>query len=219
VFHSESERSLVERVFPVAQTPQLVLGLGVEAGDGDAAKAREILGVGDRPYLLCLGRVDDGKGTGLLARYFAAYKQRHPGPLALAFVGPVVDRPAPHPDVVVTGAVDEATKWGALRGATALVSPSPYESFSLVVLEAWLAGVPVVVNGVCEPTVEHCRRSGGGLWFGGYGSFEVAVERLAGDADLRAGLAARGAAYTERTFAWPRVMERYRRFLEGLPAA
>ncbi len=33
-----------------------------------------------RPYLLCLGRVDDGKGARALGRFFAAFKRRRPRP-------------------------------------------------------------------------------------------------------------------------------------------
>jgi glycosyltransferase involved in cell wall biosynthesis len=214
VFQTDSERKLVERVFRVAHVPQIVMGLGVEPAEGAPDDARARLGLDDRPYLLCLGRVDDGKGTGMLARFFAAYKDRHPGPLALALIGPVVDTPPPHPDVIVTGPVDERAKWGALRGALALVSPSPFEAFSLVLVEAWTAGIPVVVNGACEPTREHCLRSGGGLWFEGYGTFEAVLDRLAADPGLRADLAARGAEYAGRHFAWPTIISRYRRFLE-----
>jgi glycosyltransferase involved in cell wall biosynthesis len=213
VFQTDSERRLVERLFPVAHLPQILMGLGVDPAGGDPTAGNRF-GLADRPYLCCLGRVDDGKGTGMLARFFAAYKSRHPGPLALAMLGPVVDAPPPHPDVVVTGPVSEEVKWGLLRGALALVSPSAFEAFSLVVVEAWAAGLPVMVNAACEPTREHCRRSGGGVWFGGYGSFEALVDRLVADDALRAHMAARGARYAERHFAWPRIISRYRRFLE-----
>ncbi len=212
VFQTDSERRLVERIFPVAHLPQILMGLGVEPAAGDPA-AGDRFGLADRPYLCCLGRVDDGKGTGMLARFFAAFKARHPGPLALALVGPVVDRPPAHPDIVVTGPVDEETKWGALRGALALVSPSAFEAFSLVLVEAWTAGLPVMVNAACEATREHCRRSGGGLWFSGYASFEGILERLVYDRALRAELARQGHAYAGRHFSWPSVMARYRRFL------
>lgn len=215
-FLTDSERRLVERTFPVAAVPQIVMGLGVETAPGDPATARDRLGLGDRPYLCCVGRVDDGKGTGMLARFFAAYKTRHPGPLALALLGPVVHRPPAHPDVVVTGPVDEDTKWGALRGALALVSPSAFESFSLVILEAWAAGVPVVVNAACGPTRDHCAQSRGGLWFSGYGTFEAILDRLQGDPSLRAALAAQGGDYVRRRFAWPAIMARYRRFLTAV---
>ena len=61
------------------------------------------------------------------------------------------------------------------------VSPSALESFSLVVLEAWVDRVPVVVNATCDPTREHCERSGGGLWFASYREFEGVLDRLLAD--------------------------------------
>ena len=214
VFHTPGERRLAERLFPIAAVPQVVTGLGCEPAAGEATSARQALGLGDQPYLLCLGRVDEGKGTGVLARFFAAFKARRPGPLKLVLAGPVLDRPPPHPDIVVPGPVSESVKWGALRGACGLVSPSPFESFSIVVVEAWTAGVPVLVNAFCAATSEHVARSGGGLAFAGYAQFEVAVERLVSDAGLNASLAARGRAHAERHFAWPVLLERYRGFLE-----
>jgi len=72
----------------------------------------------------------------------------------------------------VTGTVSEADKWDILAGAEVMVTPSAYESFSLVLLEAWTLGVPVLVNASCAATMEHCRRSGGGLWFESFRSFE-----------------------------------------------
>ena len=54
-----------------------------------------------------------------------------------------------------------------------------------MVLEAWEQSVPVMVNATCDPTREHCERSGGGLWFGSYREFEVVLERLCADAGLR----------------------------------
>lgn len=213
VFQTYGERRLAESLFAIGDRAQIVMGLGVEEGDGEPATAAAAFGVGDRPYLLCLGRVDDGKGVGMLARYFAEYKARRPGPLALVFAGPVVQRPPDHPDIVVAGPVDEAVKWGALRGCTALVNPSYFEAFSIVLMEAWTAGVPVLVNGHCLATREHCERSGGGLWFEGFAEFEAAVDRLVGDAEVRAGLATAGADYVEGNFRWPVIIERYERFL------
>jgi len=215
VFQTHGERHLAERLFPIAATPQIVMGLGVEPSAGDVAGARQAVGLaGGEPFLLCLGRVDDGKGTSLLARFFAAYKQRRPGPLKLVLAGPVADRPNSSPDVIVAGPVTEAVKWGLLRSADSLVSPSPFEAFSIVVVEAWTAAIPVLVNASCVATSEHVHRSGGGLVFAGYGQFEVAVDRLAGDSATRALLAARGGAYVARNFTWPVIIDRYRAFLE-----
>jgi glycosyltransferase involved in cell wall biosynthesis len=128
-----------------------------------------------------------------------------------------VVHPVPaHPDVVVLGEVAEAVKWGLLRRAEALVNPSGFEAFSLVVVEAWTAGIPVVVNAGCAATREHCERSRGGLWFGGYADFEAVLDRLTADADLRTRLAQRGRDYAEAHFLWPRIIERYQTFLRGV---
>ncbi len=110
-FHTAAERTLVERMYPVADKPQIVLGLGVGESQGAGRSGAEILGLGDRPYIVSVGRVDEHKGSKMLARFFATYKERNPGPLALALVGPVSFDLEPHPDIVVTGAVSEPDKW------------------------------------------------------------------------------------------------------------
>ncbi|MGD0882106.1 MAG: glycosyltransferase family 4 protein [Acidimicrobiales bacterium] len=218
VYHTRAERALMEDVFKVAARPQVVLGLGVNAPAGAGRRGGEVLGIGDRPYLCYLGRVDEHKGCGMLADYFAEYKERHPGDLAMAFVGPVSAKAPDHPDIVVTGTVSEADKWDILADAQVMVNPSAYESFSLVVLEAWTLGVPVLVNGSCAATMEHCRHSGGGLWFDSYRSFEATVERLSGDPGLRTALGEAGRRYTARNFSWPSIIDRYTSFLEGVVA-
>lgn len=219
VFWSDAERRFAQARFPIGARRQLVLGLGVEARPGDAAAARAATGLGDRPYLLCLGRVDDGKGARLLYECFAAYKRRRPGPLALVFAGPVVHPPPGHPDVVVTGAVDEPVKWGLLRGAQALVSPSAYESFSIVLLEAWSVGTAALVNGRCAVTRDHALRSGGALAFTDYAELEVALDRLLASPGLRARLGARGAEYVRTHYRWADLLDRYDAFLRAVARA
>ena len=211
-----AERRLVQRVHPVADRPQIVLGLGVGEPAAGGRFGGELLGIGDRPYVVSVGRVDEHKGSAMLAAFFAKYKERHPGPLALALVGPVTAEIPEHPDMVLTGVVDEADKWDIVGGAAVAVSPSALESFSLVVLEAWQASVPVVVNATCDPTREHCERSGGGLWFGSYREFEAVLERLLADAELRRALGARGRAYVDEHFQWPGLIRRYAQFLAGV---
>ena len=213
VFHTGTERNLVQRLFPVGGRPQIVLGLGVDASPPPGS-APEV--TGGRPFLLCLGRVDDQKGVGALWRFFQAYKRHRPGPLALVLAGPIVDRPPNDPDIIVTGPVSEPDKWGLLRVAVALVSPSPLESFSLVMAEAWSVGTPAMVNARCGPTMEGVRRSGAGLNFGGYAEFEAGVDRLVEDPALRNGLGQRGRAYVRDHLVWPVVLGRYGDFVTGL---
>jgi glycosyltransferase involved in cell wall biosynthesis len=212
VYYTPSERRLVEERFPVAATPQLVLGLGIDDPVPGGTPPVEA------PYLLYVGRVDDGKGTRVLAEFFAAYKARNPGPLRLVIAGRVLDPPPPHPDVVVLGEVDDATKWALYEHATVFVNPSAYESFSIVLMEAWEAGLPAIVNGRSEVMREHCERSGGGLWFDGYARFEAVLARLGRDADVRARLGTAGRAYVDTHYRWPALLARYRSFLEGVVA-
>jgi glycosyltransferase involved in cell wall biosynthesis len=216
VYHTHAERDLMEYAFANGARPQIVLGLGVNDPAGGGRPGGDILGLGERPYLCYLGRVDEHKGCGMLAEYFERYKQRNPSDLALAFVGPISDKSPDHPDIVVTGTVSEADKWDILAGARVMVTPSAYESFSLVLLEAWTLGVPVLVNASCAATMEHCHRSGGGLWFDSYRSFEVTVDRLVGDATLASTLGAAGRRYTARYYRWPSIIDRYTSFLEGV---
>ena len=225
-FHSRSERALVNERFGVASMPQVLIGLGVEepgggsgsggrdGGGRDSAGVAAAYGVADLPYLVCIGRVDDQKGTGMLWRYFRAYKERHPGPLRLVFVGQVVDPPDPAADVVVTGLIDDGDKWGLLRGARALVAPSPHESFSLTVVEALTAGVPVLVNASCGATREHCEQSGAGLWFGDFAEFEAVVGLVATDDTLHETMRRNGLHYVEANYTWPVILDRYCGFLE-----
>jgi glycosyltransferase involved in cell wall biosynthesis len=218
VYHTRSERELMEYAYRVGAQPQIVLGLGVSEPAGGGRPGGDLVGLGDRPYLCYLGRVDEHKGCVMLAEYFEEYKARHPGDLALAFVGPISADLADHPDIVVTGTVSEADKWDILAGAQVMVNPSAYESFSLVVLEAWSLDVPVLVNASCAATMEHCRRSAGGLWFDSYRSFEACTERLTGDAALRSTLGEAGRRYTDRYYQWPAIIDRYTEFLEGVIA-
>ena len=46
-----------------------------------------------------------------------------------------------------------------------MVCPSPYESLSLLALEAMSVGTPVLVNARSEVLVEHCVRSNAGLYY------------------------------------------------------
>jgi glycosyltransferase involved in cell wall biosynthesis len=213
-FHTRSERRLVVDRFGVATTPQVVVGLGVEEGGGTGASARTAFGLGDAPYLLCIGRVDDKKGTGILWRYFRAYKERHPGDLLLVLAGQIVNPPEDMRDIVMTGLIDDESKWGLLRGAHALVAPSPFESFSLTVIEGMTAGAPAIVNAACGATREHCEQSGAGLWFDGYAEFEAVVNRMMSDGALHETMRENGRRYVETTYRWPVIMERYGAFLE-----
>jgi glycosyltransferase involved in cell wall biosynthesis len=214
VFHTETERRFANDLFPVATQPQAVIGLGCDPQPGDPAVVRHAIGLGDRPFVLCLGRVDEGKGTTYLARFFAAFKEQRPGPLALVIAGPVTDPPPAHPDMFVTGPVDEATKWGLLEDAEVLVAPSAHESFGIVLLEAWSTKTPVFVNARSAVSRDQAARADGGLSYNRYATFAAGLDRLLDDGWLRHALGANGHAYVDANYRWSTIADRYAGFLE-----
>lgn len=222
VFNTPAEQALVRGQFAVEHVPQTIIGHGVNdpaAGtviDSDGFRTQH--GLDEAPYLVCVGRVDRAKGALSLAELFAAYKDVFPGPLKLLFVGSIAEPVRDHPDIISTGPVDEAGKWSALAGAVANVSPSYYESFSLVLMEGWVMGRPAIVNGRCAVTRGHVRAAGGGLVFDGFASFGAAVDRLLRDAPLAERLGTAGRRYVDAHYRWPVVIDHYRRFLELVAA-
>ncbi len=212
-FSTEEERGLVRRRFRV-DPPSAVLGIGFDldlTGDADAFRRSHALG--DAPYLVVVGRVDAAKGSDELFDFFRVYKQRHPGPLKLVVVGEPVQAPQPHPDVVVTGFVDESTKRGAVEGATVLVQPSYFESFSMVLAEGWLQRRPALVQGHCDTLAGHARRSGGAIAYRGYAEFEAALELLVSTPGLARHLGEAGRRYIASHYTWDMVLERYEALL------
>ncbi len=190
-----------------------VIGVGVDLDlDGDPDRFRAGSGLGDRPYLVFVGRVEAGKGSEELVQFFTAYKERHPGPLALVLVGPL-STPVSHPDIVTTGRVDDQTRTDALAGAVALVQPSFFESFSMVLTEAWAQGRPTLVQGHTPVLVGQAVRSGGGIAYRGFGEFEAAVDLLTDRPGLADTMGASGRTFVERSYRWDTVLDHYEQLL------
>jgi glycosyltransferase involved in cell wall biosynthesis len=154
-----------------------------------------------------VGRLDPSKGVGELIRFFLAYKQRHHDQLKLVLVGDG-DLDVPEsPDIIKTGFVEEQTKRDALAGALALVQCSYFESFSIVLCEAWAQGTPALVQGKCEVLRGQAMRSGGAVPYEGFAEFESATEMLLADGDLAASMGRNGKDYVSRNYVWQRVIE------------
>jgi glycosyltransferase involved in cell wall biosynthesis len=170
---------------------------------------RRRVNLGREPYLLYLGRVDPAKGAAELVDYFVAYKERNPSNLKLVLVGAsVMDLPV-RPDIVHAGFVDDEVRDSAIAGALALVNPSYFESFSMVLTEAFAQGRPALVQARCDVLAGHARRSGAAIPYSGFAEFAAAVEMLHTDLRLAAELGARGRDYVRREYDWGSTLERY----------
>ncbi len=216
VYHAPAERRLAQRVMPIAHIPQITLGLGTIDPCGVGKAPSEIVNLGNSPYIISLGRIDEMKGSVYLAEFFIEYKKIFPSNHKLLFVGPDLVKLPRNEDIIVVGPVSEADKWDLLRGADLLISPSAYESFSLVIFEAWKSRVPVLVNSSCEVTLEHCKSSKGGVWFDSFRDFCSKLYILLTNSTIRSELAENGFTYTQDMYNWENLVGRYCRFLERL---
>ena len=102
------------------------------------------------------------------------------------------------PFIRFAGLLSDRERLQALEAATVVVCPSPYESLSLLALEALSVGTPVLVNARSAVLVEHCVRSNGGLYYADRDEFVECLKLLVGDARLRAALGRNGRDYVRQ---------------------
>jgi len=211
VFNAEAERRFANTAYGIDDEKGVYVGLGVETQvDSDGQRFRRNFGIED-PFILYAGRRDTTKNVHTLITYFEQYKQQSPGPLKLVLVGPGgLPVANPSDDIVDLGFVSERDKRDAYAAAELFCQPSRNESFSYVIMEAWLGGTPCLVHERCEVTREHVVRSGGGLYFSSASDFAGAVERILNDTELRSRMATAGRQYVLDNFAWPHIVRRFK---------
>jgi len=219
-FNTPGERDLARSIFPLEEERSRIVGMGVEPpGEIVPRKFTKKFRI-RRPFILYAGRREEGKNTPLLIEYFRLLQSLHnPGPeldLVLAGSGPVSVPGRGRRFVVDVGYLTEEQKWNAYGAAWAFCQPSINESFSIVLLESWLAGKPALVNERCPVTLSHCRLSGGGLWFRDYYEFEECVLHLLEKPDLAAALGAAGRDYVLKNYSWSTVIEKLETALRQL---
>jgi glycosyltransferase involved in cell wall biosynthesis len=219
LYLTPEERTLVHSVSGNAAVPSEVIGSGVNVPPGHAAvDVRARFGI-EGPFLLYAGRIDRNKGADRLFTYYGRLRAEWPDVPPLVLIGTAALPIPSDPRVRHLGFVSEEEKFALLRECAVLLMPSPYESLSVVVLEAWAMGRPVLVNAVCRVLEGQCMRSGGGLFYRGYAEFADALRLLVADAGLRAALGAAGQAYVRAEYDWDVVERRTEGFLEGLISA
>jgi glycosyltransferase involved in cell wall biosynthesis len=212
LFLTPEEQTLVSTRAGRPLEPSAVIGMGLDAAASQGSMALPA-GVA-APYLLYLGRVDRNKGCDTLLEYFVEYATTHDDGLSLVLAGPAKMTIPTHPRLHALGRVSDEARDALLQGALALAVPSPFESLSIVLLEAWNRGVPAIVNGQCAVLKGQVRRANGGLYYRSSAEFAEALETLRGSDRDRRALGAQGLAYVEREYRWPTVMQRVEALLE-----
>src|SRR5512136_2235661 len=150
VYNSPEERAMINALAQNEAVPGDVVGVGTEVPAAAVpGRFRSRHGL-EGDYVLYLGRIDENKGCRQLFDHFLRFKKETGWPAKLVLVGTTILRIPAHPDLLYLGFLGEEDKFDGLAGAAALVMPSFYESLSMVTLEAWAMGRPVLANGQCE---------------------------------------------------------------------
>jgi glycosyltransferase involved in cell wall biosynthesis len=205
VYLTPEEQALVEDASGNSSVPSIVIGSGINLPDADPAlDFRRKHGL-ERPFVLYVGRVDRNKGALTLFAYFKKFLEEADADVDLVLAGKSVVEVPEHPRIRHVGFISEQEKVAALRQCRLLVMPSPYESLSVIVLEAWKLGVPVIANARCKVLAGQCLRSNGGLFYYGYAEFAEALRLLLREDALAASLGRQGKAYVDREYSWETI--------------
>src|SRR5688572_2024974 len=209
MYNSFEERALITALSSNTHVPGVVVGVGSQIPDAvDPQRARRTFGL-QNPYIIYVGRIDANKGCADLFRHFSEYSDRSSHPLDLVLIGtPVLPIPE-HPRIRHLGFVADQDKFDAIAGAELLVMPSPYESLSMVALEAWALGRPVLASARCDVLVGQCLRSNAGLYYEDAREFGAALDVLLSDPAVRTAFGNNGQEYFERQYSWPVIERKY----------
>jgi glycosyltransferase involved in cell wall biosynthesis len=221
MYNSLEERALLEAVSG-RRGPGVVVGVGSEVPDRtQPQRFRRKFNI-RRPFAIYVGRIDENKGCRQLFDYFPRYAARYPQGLDLVLVGSKHLEIPDHPRVRALGFLSEEDKYDALAAADLLIMPSAFESLSMVALEAWAMGKPVLANGRCDVLRGQCVRSRGGLYYENFDEFAEAMYMLDGTGPMGAFLGRSGRDFFRRHYSWPTIERKYMDMFERLsrePAA
>lgn len=208
IFNTLEEREFLRQRFPHVRMDGPVVGVAVDRPvDIDPLRFRRDDKI-DAGFLLYIGRIDPSKGCDELFDFFLRHRTTGLGPEKLVLLGKPVMPIPDHPDILALGFVSEPTKWDALAACDALVMPSPHESLSMVLLEAWSVGKPVIVNGDCAVLVGQCRRANGGVWYRNFEEFSHGLLSLQAGRNPGA-LGRQGWRFVREYYSWPVIEQAY----------
>jgi glycosyltransferase involved in cell wall biosynthesis len=213
IFSTPEEQSFVNHRFGTTALPQEVIGIGVEE-PSEVNAARFLNRYHDQlegdDFVLYAGRIDVSKGCQQLFSHFMRFREDCPDyGLKLLLIGSKAMEIPTHPDILYLGFVSEQEKFDAIAASTLVILPSPYESLSIVALEAWQLAKPVLASGRCAVLQGQCIRSNGGLWYENYAEFRATLSLLLQQVNIRERLGTSGNNFVKHFYTWDRIESQY----------
>ena len=218
IFLAKPEKELAEKLFGLKGTKKKVIGGGLDINiSEDFSWFKEKYNL-KNPYVLYAGRKDKGKNIDLLIEYFKKFKEKNSDNLDLVLIGggqleiPKEIKGCVHD----LGFINIEDKYKAYANAVTLVQPSVNESFSIVIMESWLTGRPVIVNNNCEVTKNFAKESNGGLYFNNYFEFEEILKFYISNPNISNKMGQNGKEYVLKNFDKEIVTKKYIDFFKEL---
>jgi glycosyltransferase involved in cell wall biosynthesis len=219
MYNSHEEMRLIQAVSGNHDVPSTIVGIGSEIPlRTQADRFRQKYGITGR-FALYVGRIDQNKGCKELFSFFLNGLSSLPKGLQLVLIGKEMLPIPDHPRIRHLGFLADQDKFDALAACDLLVMPSYYESLSMVALEAWALGKPVLANGKCEVLRGQCIRSQAGLYYETQAEFTETLRAISESRGLNAAFSANGRRFFQQHYAWPVIEQKYLDILAQLKEA
>jgi glycosyltransferase involved in cell wall biosynthesis len=209
MYNSPEERAMIQAIAGNEDVPGVVVGVGSDVpANPQPGRFRQKFDIRG-PFAVYVGRIDANKGCQELFDYFTAYLDEAAGRLTLVLIGhSLLDIPQ-HPRVRHLGFLEDVDKFDAIAGSELLIMPSYFESLSMVALEAWALGKPVLANAKCDVLKGQCLRSNAGLYYDSASEFVEALRTIEHNRWLAGSLGKNGRQYYRDYYDWPVIEKKY----------
>ena len=209
MYNSHEERAMIQRVSGNQDVAGVVVGIGSDVPQNpQPGRFRQKYNI-HGPFAIYVGRIDRNKGCEELFEFFGGYVRDAPGRLSLVLIGNTLLPIPGDPRIRHLGFLDDADKFDAMAAADLLIMPSYFESLSMVTLEAWALGRPVVANGKCDVLKGQCIRSNAGLYYETYAEFLATLRALEQNRWLGGALGRNGRHFFRDNYHWPVIERKY----------
>ena len=209
IYNSHEEKQIINNISANEEVLGDIVGVGSEIPERfnpDSFRDKYHI---QGHYFVYIGRLDENKGVPQLLSFFTRLLDESDLDISLVLMGKsLIEIPA-HPRIKYLGFVTDQEKFDALKGSDFLIIPSQFESLSMVTLEAWALGKPVIADGNTEVLQGQCRRSNAGLWYTNYEEFKEVISLIARDEKLCADMGINGKTFFNTHYSWPVIEKKY----------
>jgi glycosyltransferase involved in cell wall biosynthesis len=218
MYNSPEERAMIHAISGNERVPSIVVGVGSDVpANPQPARFRSKFNMRG-PFAVYVGRIDENKGCKELFEFFEGYLNATAGRLSLVLIGHSLLPIPTHPRIRHLGFLDDADKFDAMAAAELLIMPSYFESLSMVALEAWALGRPVLANARCDVLKAQCIRSNAGLYYDDAAEFAETLHAIERHRWLSVSLGRSGRSFFREHYDWSVIERKYLEMFARLSA-